>query len=86
MKEVATSLKENWFLIVYMVVLMTGFNSCSHGSQDLYPTFLKNRKLLLGSRRRFAATDGGSNIWPQRSAWVRPMSLLLVLSDSSGPS
>lgn len=38
-------IKSNWVLIVYMVFLMTGFNSTSHGSQDLYPTFLKNREL-----------------------------------------
>jgi MFS transporter, SHS family, lactate transporter len=25
------------------VVLMAGFNACSHGSQDFYPTFLKNQ-------------------------------------------
>jgi SHS family lactate transporter-like MFS transporter len=43
-RDVRTSLKENWFLFIYMIVLMTGFNSCSHGSQDLYPTFLKNGK------------------------------------------
>lgn len=36
-------IKRNWVLFIFMVVLMTGFNSCSHGSQDLYPTFLKNR-------------------------------------------
>lgn len=42
LREVRISLRENWFLFIYMVVLMTGFNSCSHGSQDLYPTFLKN--------------------------------------------
>lgn len=29
-----------------MVVLMTGFNSVSHGSQDLYPTFLKNQVFM----------------------------------------
>ncbi|KAI8630971.1 carboxylic acid transporter [Xylariaceae sp. FL1651] len=42
-QEVQAALRENWFLFIYMVVLMTGFNSCSHGSQDLYPTFLKNQ-------------------------------------------
>jgi MFS transporter, SHS family, lactate transporter len=42
--DLITAIKSNWFLFIYMVVLMTGFNSCSHGSQDLYPTFLKNRK------------------------------------------
>lgn len=41
------AIKSNWFLFIYMVFLMTGFNSTSHGSQDLYPTFLKNRKSLL---------------------------------------
>ncbi|EGD92179.2 hypothetical protein H112_00253 [Trichophyton rubrum D6] len=42
-KESAPGLKENWFLMVYLVVIMTGFNSCSHGSQDFYPTFLKDQ-------------------------------------------
>ncbi|KAI0806569.1 carboxylic acid transporter [Xylaria sp. FL0064] len=43
LRDVQILLKENWFLFCYMVVLMTGLNSCSHGSQDLYPTFLKNQ-------------------------------------------
>ncbi|KAL1859136.1 hypothetical protein Plec18170_002251 [Paecilomyces lecythidis] len=43
MKESGTALKENWVLFIYLVVLMTGFNSASHGSQDFYPTFLKNQ-------------------------------------------
>lgn len=43
-KDAGAAIKPNWFLFVYMVVLMTGFNSTSHGSQDFYPTFLKNRK------------------------------------------
>jgi MFS transporter, SHS family, lactate transporter len=30
-----------WKLIVYMVILMTAFNFFSHGTQDLYPTFLQ---------------------------------------------
>ncbi|KAI7778644.1 hypothetical protein LA080_001877 [Diaporthe eres] len=43
LKDARDSIKPNWFLFVYMVVLMTGFNSTSHGSQDFYPTFLKNQ-------------------------------------------
>jgi SHS family lactate transporter-like MFS transporter len=50
LRDVRVSLKENWFLFIYMVVLMTGFNSCSHGSQDLYPTFLKNRKSIASTK------------------------------------
>ena len=34
-------LKKNWKLCIYLVVLMAGFNFFSHGTQDLYPTFLK---------------------------------------------
>ena len=35
------TLREHWKLAVYAVVLMTAFNFFSHGTQDLYPTFLR---------------------------------------------
>ena len=31
----------NWKIFVYLVVLMTFMNFCSHGTQDMYPTFLQ---------------------------------------------
>ncbi|MBQ4796728.1 MFS transporter, partial [Pectobacterium versatile] len=34
-------LKTHWKLCLYLVVLMTSFNFSSHGTQDLYPAFLK---------------------------------------------
>jgi SHS family lactate transporter-like MFS transporter len=37
------ALKRHWLLLTYMVLLMAGFNFMSHGSQDLYPTMLKNQ-------------------------------------------
>lgn len=37
------AIKENWFLFIFMVVMMSGFNAVSHGSQDFYPTFLKDQ-------------------------------------------
>jgi MFS transporter, SHS family, lactate transporter len=37
----AEVLRGQWKLIVFMVVLMTAFNFFSHGTQDLYPTFLQ---------------------------------------------
>ncbi|KAI7236278.1 sugar transporter family protein [Hortaea werneckii] len=43
LKDSAAAMKANWFLFVYMVVLMAGFNSISHGTQDFYPTFLKDQ-------------------------------------------
>ena len=42
-RDAGRALRDNWVLFVYLVVLMTGFNSCSHGSQDFYPTFLKDQ-------------------------------------------
>jgi MFS transporter, SHS family, lactate transporter len=35
------ALREHWKTFVYLVVLMTAFNFFSHGTQDLYPTFLQ---------------------------------------------
>lgn len=55
LREVGRAMKVNWFLFIYMVVLMAGFNSCSHGSQDLYPTFLKNREYCISI---LACTNG----------------------------
>lgn len=42
-RDAGRALRDNWVLFVYLIVLMTGFNSCSHGSQDFYPTFLKDQ-------------------------------------------
>ncbi|EGC41381.1 sugar transporter [Histoplasma capsulatum var. duboisii H88] len=35
--------QENWVLFLYMILITSAFNFCSHGSQDLYPTFLKEQ-------------------------------------------
>ncbi len=35
------SVRHNWKLFLYVVLLMTAFNFFSHGTQDLYPTFLQ---------------------------------------------
>ncbi|GAB2880919.1 MFS transporter [Paraburkholderia jirisanensis] len=37
------TLKRNWTLSVYAIILMTAFNFFSHGTQDLYPTFLREQ-------------------------------------------
>ena len=37
------TLKHNWKLALYSIVLMTAFNFFSHGTQDLYPTFLREQ-------------------------------------------
>jgi SHS family lactate transporter-like MFS transporter len=36
-----STLRANWKLSLYAIVLMTAFNFFSHGTQDIYPTFLR---------------------------------------------
>ncbi|PFH49486.1 hypothetical protein AMATHDRAFT_63047 [Amanita thiersii Skay4041] len=43
-KETIGMLKRHWLLCVYAVLLMSGFNFLSHGSQDLYPKYLTASK------------------------------------------
>jgi SHS family lactate transporter-like MFS transporter len=35
------TIKGRWKLFIYVIILMTAFNSLSHGTQDIYPTFLQ---------------------------------------------
>jgi SHS family lactate transporter-like MFS transporter len=41
--SLGATLKQNWKLTIYAIVLMTAFNFFSHGTQDLYPTFLREQ-------------------------------------------
>jgi SHS family lactate transporter-like MFS transporter len=42
--EVASAVRKNLPTFAFLVVLMACFNALSHGSQDLYPTFLQVQK------------------------------------------
>ena len=39
--EIGATMKGRWKLFIYVILLMTAFNSFSHGTQDIYPTFLQ---------------------------------------------
>jgi len=43
LREGKAALRHHWLLLIYLVLLMAGFNFMSHGSQDLYPTMLQNQ-------------------------------------------
>jgi SHS family lactate transporter-like MFS transporter len=43
---VGRMIAQNWRLLVYAILLMTAFNYMSHGTQDLYPTFLQKQRQL----------------------------------------
>src|SRR3954452_12873172 len=48
---IRTSLLGHWKLFFYLVLLMAGMNFASHGTQDMYPTFLQ-RFWQLGTTER----------------------------------
>lgn len=56
----------NWKIFIYLVLLMTGMNLVSHGTQDLYPTFLEKgwgygtqARMLLNAFTMIGAIAGG---------------------------
>ena len=44
--RILQTIKERWGLFIYVILLMTAFNSFSHGTQDIYPTFLQVQQKL----------------------------------------
>ncbi|HLG96461.1 MAG TPA: MFS transporter [Bryobacteraceae bacterium] len=49
------AITSNWKLFVYLTLLMTAFNFSSHGTQDMYPTFLE-RYWHFSATKRSAIT------------------------------
>ena len=48
------SMRGHWKLALYLMILMAAFNMFSHGSQDMYPTFLQvNLHIPAGSATAF---------------------------------
>jgi MFS transporter, SHS family, lactate transporter len=45
-RSLASLLRNHGLLFLYVVALMTAFNFFSHGTQDLYPTFLQSQRNL----------------------------------------
>ncbi|KAI9226390.1 MAG: major facilitator superfamily domain-containing protein [Piptocephalis tieghemiana] len=50
-KEIWLLVKKHYLLLFYGICLMSAFNFMSHGSQDLYPTFLQSPPLNLSPGR-----------------------------------
>src|SRR5437016_1144154 len=43
---IGMAVKSRPWLFIYVIILMTAFNSMSHGTQDVYPTFLQKQLVL----------------------------------------
>jgi SHS family lactate transporter-like MFS transporter len=82
------SLRRHWRPFLYVVLLMTAFNVMSHGTQDMYPTFLQSLKLpthtvsAISIAANVGAIIGGVTFgaWSQRVGRRRAILTALVLA------
>ncbi|KZT62269.1 MFS general substrate transporter [Calocera cornea HHB12733] len=58
LRETRAMLRQHWLRCIYAVLLMTGFNFLSHGSQDLYPTYLQQTKGFTAHNANIATIIG----------------------------
>ncbi|KAJ4308173.1 Carboxylic acid transporter [Neodidymelliopsis sp. IMI 364377] len=79
------ALKKHWMLLIYMVLLMAGFNFMSHGSQDLYPTMLSNQYNFSANRvtvtqvvANLGAMTGGTLVGYSSSIFGRRISIIVM--------
>ncbi|MGE5207757.1 MAG: MFS transporter [Alphaproteobacteria bacterium] len=77
-------LKQHWVLFLYVVLLMTAFNAISHGTQDMYQTFLGEQrhygvtqKAATGIIYAFGAICGGTIIGHLSQKWGRRRAIIL---------
>ena len=75
--------RQHWRLFLYSILLMTTFNCMSHGTQDLYPTFLQKQCGLDVSQVRnvsiiysLGAICGGTIFGALSQTWGRRRSII----------
>ncbi|KAK4506251.1 hypothetical protein PRZ48_004216 [Zasmidium cellare] len=85
MNEGKVALKRHWMLLIYMVLLMAGFNFMSHGSQDLYPTMLQNQYDFSANAvtvtqvvANLGAIAGGTTIGYLSQSFGRRFSIIVI--------
>ncbi len=76
--------RQHGLLFVYAVLLMTAFNYMSHGTQDLYPTFLEKQrgfgvseKSMITIVYAFGAICGGTIVGFLSQRWGRRRSIIV---------
>jgi SHS family lactate transporter-like MFS transporter len=81
----AQMFRQHWRLFLYAILLMTAFNCMSHGTQDLYPTFLQKQCGLDVSQVRnvsiiysLGAICGGTIFGALSQTWGRRRSIIVA--------
>ena len=84
--ELGVSIMRHWKLFLYLTLLMTGMNLCSHGTQDMYPTFLQrywhfsgNRSAVISAISMIGALTGGIVIGYSSDRIGRRRALIIAL-------
>jgi len=83
--DVLIVMKRHWALFLYVILLMTAFNAMSHGTQDMYQTFLGEQrrygvtqKAATGIIYAFGAICGGTAVGHLSQEWGRRRSIILT--------
>jgi SHS family lactate transporter-like MFS transporter len=78
-------IKRHWGLFLYVILLMTAFNAMSHGTQDMYQTFLGEQrhygvmqKAATGIIYAVGAICGGTVVGHLSQKWGRRRSIILT--------
>jgi SHS family lactate transporter-like MFS transporter len=83
--DVPIVIKRHWALFLYVILLMTAFNAMSHGTQDMYQTFLGEQrhygvtqKAATGIIYAFGAICGGTVVGHLSQKWGRRRLIILT--------
>ena len=87
--HLGTAVARQWKLFLYLVLLMTAVNFCSHGTQDMYPTFLQRRwnygpgeRAILSAISMLGALAGGILFGLMSDRIGRRCAILLALAGA----
>lgn len=85
LSEGRVALRNHWLVFVYLVLLSSGLNYMSHGTQDLYPTMLENERGFSANAvtvtqvvANLGAMAGGSTTGYLSQIFGRRFSMLVV--------
>ena len=84
-RPLGETFRKHWRLFLYAILLMTAFNCMSHGTQDLYPTFLQKERGLDVEQVRnvsiiysLGAICGGTIFGALSQRWGRRRSIIIA--------